>query len=178
MTRPHDPQVKIRALTIAMKDGAAAASRATGIPASTIRVWKSTALKQARAAEKDLETIVGEKIEELAAAPRPKEMGERSYALAALALDRIRDQLVKADSERSKGDAFWLRATVGAFKVLTETGNLLLGKPTSRPESAHTGEIKHDIIGKLTSDRRFAERALPVLAELSGNGSGADIPNN
>ncbi|MFA7094813.1 MAG: hypothetical protein WC116_09965 [Thermovirgaceae bacterium] len=171
--KSHDPQLKAKALALSMKEGPKAAAEATGISSSTIRAWRAKAAAEARAAEKTLEMVIGEKISKLQAAPNPEELGRRSHALAALALDRIQDQLEQSEEERAKGADYWLRAVVGAYKVLAETGNLLLGGPTARAEELYTGtlEVKRqrEVAEVLASYSEVVAEAEGILTESSGD---------
>jgi len=175
--KTYSPETRMKAVELSIKKGAKAASEELGIAASTIRVWKSRykgkiALVDAAQEQVDRPGPQNEVLE------TPTELADRSFANACLALDRIKEDLDQGNAGRGRDDAAWLRAIVGAYKVLVDISQLLSGKPTSR-EYVVKEETKLELVKALTEDKKLAGRALPVLLELAGsNGRRTDSANN
>jgi len=143
---------KAKALAIAEELGAAEASRATGIPAGTIRSWlhrqqrrngqkrcNSRPATQRRtpklkAAQEDVLERARQEAAEYTA-ERLKELGDQFYQVA--------------NEEGDRDTAAWLRALVGAMHYGLRDGQLLAGKPTGRTEVHSADEARERLAGKL-----------------------------
>jgi len=176
-TKTYSPKTRIKAVELSIRKGAKAASEELGISAGTIRVWKSRykgKISLADAAQDALDKP-GPLNEDL---ETPGELAKRSFANACTALNCIMEDLDKGNNGRGRDDAAWLRAIVGAYKVLVDVSQLLSGKPTSR-EHILKEETKLELVKALTEDKKLAGRALPVLLELAGsNGHKAGSADN
>ncbi|MGE5572951.1 MAG: hypothetical protein ACM3ZU_08045 [Bacteroidota bacterium] len=169
----YDESLKAQAIATAQAAGAAEASRATGIPAGTIRCWlhrlqRNGATEGGRcnvATQRETEklralqeTVVERAVEEASSyiADRLKGLADRLYALADKAVGKV-DVAISDQTELPKGKqgeshdrdgAAWVRALVGVMAQSIDKAQLLSGKPTARPEvmNRHEYEITERII--------------------------------
>jgi len=166
--KTYSPETRIKAVELSIKKGAKATSEELGIPANTIRVWKSRYKKKIAMVDGAIEVPdnpPGTRPEPL---ETPTELAGRSFTNACLALDRIKEDLDQGNTGRDRDDAAWLRSLIGAYKILVDISQLLSGRPTSR-EHVVKEEVKVELIKTLTEDKKLAGRALPVLLELAGS---------
>lgn len=163
-----------KAVAIAQELGAAEASKATGIPAGTIRSWLSrTALRNSgmqrnTATQRDTQKLreaqqrVMEKAVEEAGqyiTERLKGLADRLYGLAEKSVGKI-DVAISDAGETPKNKhpethdrdgAAWLRSLVGVLAQSIDKAQLLSGKPTARAEV--TDRHVYDITERIVTDR-------------------------
>jgi len=158
---------KTKALTIAQELGAAEASRATGIPAGTIRSWLHRTQRrngqkrcngrpatQRRTPKlKAVQEDVLEKARQEAAeytAERLKELTDRLYSVTDRAVARVLEMIDEIEPRQGDRDtAAWLRALVGAMHYGLQDGQLLAGQPTGRTETLTGKEARERLTGKI-----------------------------
>lgn len=156
---------KQKAITIAQAAGSHEASRATGIPAGTIRSWvhrlqhgvktqkdQPTVATQQRTTEqmqKLQDEVIQKAVEEAGeyVAGRLKKLADKLYTLAEKAVDKIdvaisdKEELPVGRKRRAlphdRDGAAWLRSLVGVMAQSIDKGQLLAGKPTSRAENTN-----------------------------------------
>lgn len=173
----YDESLKAQAIATAQAAGAAEASRATGIPAGTIRCWLHR-LQRNAATEGDRcnvvatqretqklkalqEAVVERAIGEASSyiADRLKGLADKLYSLAEKAVGKV-DIAISDPPELPKGKqgeshdrdgAAWVRALVGVMAQSIDKAQLLSGKPTARPEVMNRHE--HEITERIITER-------------------------
>lgn len=169
-----------KALAIAQELGAAEASRATGIPAGTIRSWvhrakrrnghkarntrKAATQRRTPKLRRAQEALAAEAIDRARAeageyiAERLKAVADRLYGAGERALARIEEMLDKVDPTRGDRDlAAYLRSLVGAMHYGFQDAQLLTGKPTQRSEVL-SGEDARRLIAERVARLSAARR--------------------
>lgn len=183
----YDDNLKAQAIVTAQAAGAAEASRATGIPAGTIRCWLHR-LQRNGATEGDRcnnvatqretqklkalqETVMERAVEEASGyiADRLKGLADKLYSLAEKAVGKV-DVAISDPPELPKGKqaephdrdgAAWVRALVGVMAQAIDKAQLLSGKPTTRPEVMERHE--YDITKRIIADPEAVELANSLL---------------
>ena len=171
---------KTKALTIAEAISISEAARQTGIPAGTIKRWRSemnrTEPSEPNRTTKKLEALqkaaVEKAVEEAGEyiAERLKGLADNLYSLAEKAIKKV-DIAISDAEELPKGKkaephncngAAWVRALVGVMSQSIDKAQLLSGKPTVRPEviDRHEYDITQRIIAEQPEliDRIFADQ--------------------
>lgn len=171
---------KAKALTIAEAISISEAARQTGIPAGTIKRWRSemnrTEPSEPNRTPKKLEELqkvaVEKAVEEAGEyiAERLKGLADALYSLAEKAIKKV-DIAISDAEELPKGKkaephncngATWVRALVGVMSQSIDKAQLLSGKPTVRPEviDRHEYDITQRIIAEQPEliDRIFADQ--------------------
>lgn len=162
---------KAKALAIANTAGAAEASRATGVPAGTIRSWvhrqvhgprrkkedaqavkKPRANKALRAAADECMDLAKVQAAEVVA-ERIADVAEKILAMIDLSVDTITNT-IEAGPAEGEYKAAWLRSLVGVMAQGVEKHQLLLGQPTSRQalEGQVTNRHEYDITQRIIED--------------------------
>lgn len=168
---------RTKALTIAQTAGAAEASRATGIPAGTIRSWmyrevhgsrkkeNAQAVKEPRTSKK-MRDAAAECMEQAKAqaanivAQRITAIADRMLGVIELSVEKIEDTINKGPMKDEFRSA-WLRSLIGAMAQGVEKHQLLLGQPTSRQalEGQVTNRYEYDITQRIIEDPATRETA-------------------
>jgi len=160
----YDPELKAKALTIAAAVSISEAARVTGVPAGTIKRWRSeekertepaganrTELSEPNRTAKKLKDLQQKAVEQAVAeagvyiADRLKGLADDLYCLAEKAVVKvdiaIRDPLEAATANdgligepHDRDGAAWLRSLVGVMAQAIDKAQLLSGKPTARAE--------------------------------------------
>lgn len=178
---------KIKALTIAETVSITEAARQTGIPAGTIKRWRSEANRtepsepnEPNRTPKKLEALAKQAAQE-AVAEAKDYIVERLKALAdelyRLAEDGVRETrtFMARPGDKDRDSAAWLRAVVGAMHYAIQDAQLLSGKPTARPEVVERRE--YEITQRIIAERPelldaiFAEDKQPGLEDRRGPGT-------
>lgn len=160
---------KAKALTIAETISISEAARQTGIPAGTIKRWRSemnrTELDEPNRTPKKLETLqkaaVEKAVEEAGEyiVERLKGLADSLYSLAEKAVNKA-DIAISDAEELPKGKkaephdrdgAAWVRALIGVMSQSIDKAQLLSGKPTARPEVIDRHE--YDITERIITER-------------------------
>lgn len=171
---------KAKALTIAEAISISEAARQTGIPAGTIKRWRSemnrtepsepnrTPKKLENLAEEAIQTALEEAKEYIV--DRLKALADELYSLAEDSVKETRAFMAKP-GEKNRDTAAWLRAVVGAMHYAIQDAQLLSGKPTVRPEviDRHEYDITQRIITERPEliDEIFAQDQRQGLADRS-----------
>lgn len=139
---------KQRALAIAEASSTLEAERETGIPAATIRSWRSRMTKsvatddsnattQRNTTPKKIQQLTEQAIEEAKeevkdyVAGRVKQTADNILNLVELAV-RAAGDTIREGAKEDEPNAAWLRALVGAMGQGVEKYQLFTGQPTSR----------------------------------------------
>lgn len=181
---------KAKALTIAEAISITEAAKQTGIPAGTIKRWRSemnrTEPSEPSRTPKKLEYLqqaaVERAVEEASEyiADRLKGLADSLYKLAEKAVKKV-DTAISDPEELPKGKraephdrdgAAWVRALIGVMSQSIDKAQLLSGKPTARPEviDRHEYDITQRIITERPEliDEIFTEDQRQGLADRSG----------
>lgn len=199
----HDAELKLKALAIAETAGIPEASRATGIPAGTIKRWRfeTRRAKNPNRTEPAEPTRASQKLEALQAeaveravdeagqyiTQRLKGLADSLYTLAEKAVKKV-DTAISDSEELHEGKraeahdrdgAAWLRGIVGVLAQAIDKAQLLSGRPTARPEMTerHVYEITQRIIAdhpEIINDI-FPADLQPRLADRGGESSPAGV---
>ena len=190
---------KIKALTIAEAISITEAARQTGIPAGTIKRWRSEAnraepgeLSEPSRIPKKLERLQQSAIERAVdqagsyIADRLKGLADDLYDLAAKAMAKV--DIAISDPEElpaeKKGEphdrdgSAWVRALIGVMAQAIDKAQLLSGKPTSRQalegEMKQTYEHHYHIIQELVNSN--PELVDAIFGRCAAEGRGAGQP--
>ncbi|MHB8928772.1 MAG: hypothetical protein ACYC9Q_14215 [Bacillota bacterium] len=198
----HNAELKLKALTIAETAGIPEASRATGVPAGTIKRWRfENRAKNPNRTERAEPTRASQKLEALQAeaveravdeagqyiTQRLKGLADSLYTLAEKAVKKVdvaicdKDELPegKTAEVHDRDGAAWLRGIVGVLAQAIDKAQLLSGRPTARPEMTerHVYEITQRIITDHPEiiNEIFPADPQPRLEDRSGESSPAGV---
>lgn len=171
---------KIKALTLAEAVSITEAAKQTGIPAGTIKRWRSEANRtepgEPNRTPKKLETLAEQAAHEAVAEAKDYIVG-RLKALAdelyRLAEDGVRETraFMAQPGTKDRDSAAWLRAVVGAMHYAIQDAQLLSGKPTARPEVVDRHE--YDITQRIITDPETLDLAEELLRRAAGRDTGS-----
>lgn len=165
----YNDELKQRAIAIAQTAGPAEASKATGIPAGTIRSWLHRLQRNDKTLQHSATQRPGKKMRQLQEeaveravqqageyiAERLKGLADNLYSLAEKSIGKI-DVAISDPDELPKGKqgeahdrdgAAWLRSLVGVLSQSIDKAQLLSGKPTTRPEV--TQRYEYDVTQRI-----------------------------
>lgn len=182
---------KAKALAIANTAGAAEASRATGVPAGTIRSWVHRQVHGPRRKKEDAQAVkkprankalraAADECMDLAkvqaadvVADRIAEVAEGILGAIELSLTKITDT-INAGPVDGEYSSAWLRALVGVMAQGVEKHQLLLGQPTSRQalEGQVTNRHEYDITQRIIEDPSSRELARDLFRRAINPGLG------
>jgi len=171
---------KIKALTIAEAVSITEAARQTGIPAGTIKRWRSEANRtepsEPNRTPKKLEALAEQAAQEAVAeakdyiVDRLKALADELYQLAEDGVRETRAFMAKPGT-KDRDSAAWLRAVVGAMHYGIQDAQLLSGKPTVRPEV--TSRYEYDITQRIITDPEALDLAENLLRRAAGRDAGS-----
>ncbi len=177
----YDEATKQKALAIAESAGPAEASRATGIPAGTIRSWmhrlqrNGSPQRNNPATQRETQKmralqaqVVEQAVQEAGEyiADRLKGLADGLYRLAEEGLQEVRG-FMRSSPDPDRDSAAWLRALVGAMHYGIQDAQLLSGKPTARPEAVNRHE--YDITQRIIADPEAVQLAHTLLRRAAGS---------
>lgn len=181
---------KAKALAIAEAISISEASKQTGIPAGTIKRWRSemnrTEPSEPNRTPKKLEALQEAAIEKAVEeageyiVERLKNLADNLYSLAEKAVNKV--NIAISDPEElprgkkaeihDRDGAAWVRALIGVMSQSIDKAQLLSGKPTVRPEviDRHEYDITQRIITERPEliDEIFTQDQRQSLANRSG----------
>jgi transposase-like protein len=183
---------KAKALAIASTAGPAEASRATGVPAGTIRSWVHRERHGPRRKKEDARAVgkprTNKKLKAAAdecmdiakvqaadvVADRIAEVAEGILSAIELSLTKITDTIMLGPVDGEYNSA-WLRALVGVMAQGVEKHQLLLGQPTSRQalEGQVTNRHEYDITQRIIEDPGSRELARDLFRRAINPGLGS-----
>lgn len=183
---------KAKALAIASTAGPAEASRATGVPAGTIRSWVHRERHGPRRKKEDARAVgkprTNKKLKAAAdecmdiakvqaadvVADRIAEVAEGILSAIELSLIKITDTINVGPVDGEYNSA-WLRALVGVMAQGVEKHQLLLGRPTNRQalEGQVTNRHEYDITQRIIEDPGSRELARDLFRRAINPGLGS-----